>query len=49
MIRLWRLYQGSGFGPGHLPQRGGVLDQPVIMLEAFDLMSAAEAELKEKK
>lgn len=49
MLRLWRLYQGSGFGPGPMPERGGALDQPTIMLEAFDIMSAAEAELKERK
>jgi len=45
MIRLWRLYQG-GLAVGHLPDAGGTLDQPAIMLDAFALMSATEHELQ---
>jgi hypothetical protein len=31
---------------GHLPDAGGTLDQAAIMLEAFAIMSAAEARMK---
>jgi hypothetical protein len=34
---------------GHLPEAGGTLDQPAIMLDAFALMSATEAELKSER
>jgi len=51
MLKLWRLYRGggglAGAIPGHLPEAGGTLDQAAIMLHAFDLMSAAEAALRE--
>ncbi len=33
-------------GRGHLPESGGIMDQPSIMLEAFSIMSSAEAGLK---
>lgn len=46
MLRLWRAYRGGGMGPGHLPEAGGLMDQAAIILAAFDIMSAAEAELK---
>lgn len=42
---LWRLYQG-GDGVGHLPDAGGVNDQPAWLLEAFAVMDGAEHELK---
>lgn len=48
MVRLWRLYQGGGMGVGYLPEPGGALDQSTLMLEAFGLMSSAEAELKKE-
>lgn len=32
--------------PGHLPDAGGTLDQPAIMLDAFAIMSAAEAAMQ---
>ena len=35
-------------GVGHLPDDGGTMDQPVIMLDAFSLMSGFEAKLNEK-
>ncbi len=35
-----------GWTPGLLPDAGGVMDQPAIMIEAFDLMNAAEAEIR---
>lgn len=33
-------------GVGHLPDAGGVMDQPVIMLDAFAMMSDFEHRLK---
>lgn len=48
MLRLWRQYQGGGMGgSGHMPEL--VMEQPAIMVEAFDIMSSAEAELKPDK
>ncbi len=41
MLRLWRLYQAGTA----LPERGGVMDQAAAMLDAFAIMSAAEAQL----
>ena len=40
MISLWRLFQ-----QGHLPDRGGVMDQAAAMIDAFGIMSSAEGEL----
>jgi len=48
MVRLWRFFQG-GMGAGLLPDEGGTIDQAMIMLAAFSVMSAAEAELKPEK
>jgi hypothetical protein len=45
MIGLWRLFQGSGLGAGYLPDAGGALDQPAIMMQAFALMSDFEHRL----
>ena len=47
MIQLWRLYQG-GMGAGHLPDGGGTLVQATIMLDAFAIMSIAEAAIKKE-
>lgn len=48
MVQLWRLFQG-GMGIGPLPDPGGTMDQPCIMLDAFAVMSSIEAELREKR
>ena len=48
MLHLFRLYQGGGMGVGHLPEAGGVMDQSVVMLDAFALMSSFEARLHDK-
>jgi hypothetical protein len=40
MVSLWRLFQ-----QGHLPGRGGVMDQVAAMIDAFGIMTAAEGEL----
>ncbi|MFC5358262.1 hypothetical protein [Azospirillum himalayense] len=56
MVRFWRAYRpapgrivgmAAGVVPvaGHLPEAGGYGDQAAIMLDAFEIMSAAEAEL----
>lgn len=47
MLRLWRLSQG-GMARGWLPDPGGTLDQPRVMLEAFAVMSAVEHELTKR-
>ena len=41
MLRLWSLWRGGGMAPGPLPEAGGIMDQPAIMLEAFAAMTAA--------
>jgi hypothetical protein len=45
MARLWRL-ACPGMGAGHLPDAGGAGEQAAIMMDAFAVMSAAEAELR---
>lgn len=47
MIMLWQSYQ-NGMGAGHLPDAGGVMDQSVLMLEAFNVMSNARKELEKQ-
>jgi len=49
MLRLWKAFQGGGMGIGHLPDAGGFGDQAAIMIEAFEIMSAAKAELQKPK
>lgn len=44
MLRFWRLYQ-----VGHLPEDGGVMRQAAVMLEAFDVMTAAERDLRDEQ
>ncbi len=48
MVRLWRLFRAGLGGAGYLPDPGGVFDQPAAMLEAFAIMSSAEAELDDQ-
>ncbi|MGF7176996.1 hypothetical protein [Azospirillum doebereinerae] len=56
MVQFWRAYRpppgrvagmAGGIIPvaGHLPEAGGFGDQAAIMLDAFAIMTAAEAEL----
>ena len=49
MVRLWRMTRGGDFGQGPMPEAGGVMDQAAIMLDAFAVMSAAEAELTRER
>lgn len=55
MVRLWRAYRpppgridgmAGGLIPvtGHLPESGGAGEQAAAMMDAFEIMSAAEAE-----
>lgn len=36
-------------GPGHLPERGAMLDQPAWLMDAFALMSKAERDMKPRE
>lgn len=56
MVQLWRAYRpqpgriggmSAGVVPvsGHLPDAGGTGDQAAIMMDAFAIMTDAEAEL----
>jgi hypothetical protein len=46
LVTLWRLFKGGGMGPGPLPCAGGSGDQPAALMDAFAIMSGAEAEFK---
>lgn len=47
MLNLWSLFQGGGMGgSGYLPD--DVLDQPTIMLDCFNIMSAYQDSLDNK-
>lgn len=48
MLDIWQLYRGGGAAPGFLPDAGGVMDQPMAMLRAFGMMSAAERQMRQK-
>lgn len=48
MVRLWRL-AFPGTGGGHLPEAGGVMDQPAAMMDAFALIGAAARELEDQR
>ncbi|MCW2242263.1 hypothetical protein [Azospirillum canadense] len=47
MVRLWRLFQG-GMSLGFMPEMAGAMDQSSKMLDAFSVMSAFEAEMKDE-
>ena len=48
VVALWRLSDG-GMARGWLPQSGGVNDQPAWLIEAFGLLAAEDARLRERK
>ncbi len=49
MVRLWSFHRRSDMGaPGHLPSAGGAGDQAAAMLDAFQAMDAAAAELRQR-
>lgn len=44
MLEVWRLCRTSSMGTvGHLPEGGGVVDQPAILMEAIRVCDAAAA------
>lgn len=49
MLRVWQWSRGGFGGPGHLPESGGVLDQPVLMMDALAVMDAAYAKMRKRK
>ncbi|MEQ8345082.1 MAG: hypothetical protein RIB84_23910 [Sneathiellaceae bacterium] len=47
LLPIWRRSRG-GFGPGHLPEAGGTMDQACATMASLDVMDAAYAALTEK-
>ncbi|CAO3428666.1 hypothetical protein [Azospirillum argentinense] len=45
MVRLWRMSQG-GMGVGHLPEGPRAMSQSTLMMDAFALMTEAEAKMR---
>lgn len=45
MLMLWRAYD-TGAGSGHLPDPGGMMDQPAVMMAAFAWMSRVAAHIE---
>lgn len=42
MVRVWMLSRGPD-GTTRLPQRGGVMDQAALMMDAFAVLDGADA------
>ena len=49
LLDLWLAWRGNGLSAGHLPEAGGVMDQPSYTMTAFRIMDAAESALREKR
>ena len=47
MIQLWRLWRGGGMGAGFMPDAGGAMDQPVIMIACFTYMNGVAQAIKD--
>jgi hypothetical protein len=47
VVDCW-LHCRPEMGPGHLPDPGGYLDQPLLVLKAFDICAAVDAALRKK-
>lgn len=45
MVRLWLQWRGSMGRAGYCPEAGGMMDQCAAMMEAFEIMDGAKAEL----
>lgn len=43
IVRLWRIWRGDGFGRGPLPFGGGPMQQPAVLLDAFEVLDGAFA------
>lgn len=48
LIMIWRYAQG-GFGAGHLPAAGGVMDQPSCVMRSLDILQWARDTLRPPK
>lgn len=49
VVRLWFRCRGGMGGLAHLPERGGLNDQPAWLMEAFNHLANTEAELEREK
>lgn len=49
VIRTWMRCRGGEFGGGLLPDGGGVNDQAAWLMDAFDMLAGAEAELRKER
>ncbi len=48
MLEVWKLCRRSSMGAvGHLPEGGGVLEQPAIIMQALEVCNDAEAWVEE--
>ncbi len=45
VVQMWHMCRGES-GYAHLPDAGGVGDQPAWTLDAFAVLAAADAELR---
>ena len=49
VLRLYRLWAGGGMAMGPLPCAGGTVDQPTALLQAFQVLSQADAEQRDTR
>ena len=49
VVHLWFHCRGGEFGGGPLPDTGGVNDQSAWLLDAFDILGAADAEMRREE
>lgn len=49
MVTIWRRCRAGEFGPGALPQTGGVGEQAAIMMDALDAMDTALSVLRPER
>ncbi|MGE3333621.1 MAG: hypothetical protein AB7I36_08255 [Rhodospirillaceae bacterium] len=48
MVHLWRHTRGGMGGPGHLLEAGGLMDQSLLMMACFGIMSDTEARFRKE-
>jgi hypothetical protein len=49
LLDVWLAYRGGGLGGvGHLPFAGGYARQPAALMQALNVMSAADAQIRER-
>ncbi len=49
VVQLWQAYRGGGMGGGHLPEAGGMLQQPAALMDAFALMNSCAKALTDQE